>query len=214
MSLRDTIEGARREAEGNAVGRPKKEAASMGVSEEEKRGFSRSSASKARPVREAGASVRVSSKPKATTNAFGDSTETKEEKRDRKRREREEEDLRLRAYDIILRGLPGYRKAERTFWITLGVGMVFAVISLACNFIFNNTTDVSTPGGLLLVGSLVIGYACIIGGFIYNLVKCRPYRKEAEKRVRGLTDKRLADLFEKDRKAEEERLAQKAAKRK
>ena len=57
MSLRDTIEGARREAEGNAAGRPKKEVAT--VVGEEKKGFSKSSASKARPAREAAASVRT-----------------------------------------------------------------------------------------------------------------------------------------------------------
>ena len=34
MSLKDTIEGARREAEGNVIGRPKKEAAA--VTDEEK----------------------------------------------------------------------------------------------------------------------------------------------------------------------------------
>ena len=47
MSLRDTIEGALQEAEGNAVGRPKKEAEA--VSSEEKKGFVRSSVTKARP---------------------------------------------------------------------------------------------------------------------------------------------------------------------
>ena len=59
MSLRDTIDGARREAEGNVIGRPKKEVENLGAGEEEKKGFSRSSAAKAKPSREAAASVRT-----------------------------------------------------------------------------------------------------------------------------------------------------------
>ena len=81
MSLRDTIEGARREAEGNSVGRPKKEAESVvAAGDEERKGFSRSSAAKAKPSREAAASVRVATKPKQG-GAPGGPAETKEQKR-------------------------------------------------------------------------------------------------------------------------------------
>lgn len=193
MSLKDTIEGARREAEGNAVGRPKKEAEAMASGSEERKGFSRSSAAKARPVREAGASVRVESKPKGSGAGRA---ETKEEKKERKRREREEEDIRNRAYDLVLRELPGYKKTEKVFWVFLGVGMALAVISLLCAYAFGQNADLSTWQGVLSVASLVLAYAAIIGSFIYDMVKRRPFRKAAEARVRGLSDKKLLELFQ------------------
>ena len=196
MSLRDTIEGARREAEGNAVGRPSKEAESVAAPEEEKKGFSRSSAAKARPAREAAASVRVSSKPKAASI-----NETKEEKRDRKRREREEQDMRTRAYDALLRSDPDYRRTEKVFWIAVGVGFVLAVASLVLAYAFGDQTDVSTPMGVASVVTLVAAYVLIIGSFIYDFAKRRPIRKRVEAQLRGISDKKLLEIFEKERDA-------------
>ena len=210
MSLRDTIDGARREAEGNAAGRPKKEAETVS-GEEGAKGFSRRSAAKAKPSREAAASVRTSSKPKQT-GLFGGSSETKEEKRERKQRERTESDLRNRAYDLVLRSMDGYRKSEKTFWIVVGAGMACAVVSLACAYAFGQVTDLTTWQGLLSVSTLVAAYALIIGAFIYDLRKRRPYRKQAEARVQGLSEKKLVELFEQERARELERDAKKPKK--
>lgn len=198
MSLRDTIDGARREAEGNVVGRPKKEAENLGVGEEEKRGFSRSSAAKAKPSREAAASVRTASKPKQSSS-LGGAAETKEEKRERKRREREEQDFRNRAYDILLRSNDDYKRTERVFWIILGAGLALAVISLVCVYLFGQSPDMSSWQGILSVGSLVAAYGFMIASFIYDWAKRRPYRKQTESRVRGLSDKKLLDLLEQER---------------
>ena len=198
MSLRDTIDGARREAEGNVVRRPKKEVENLTSADDEKKGFSKSSAAKARPAREAAASVRVASKPKKAS-AFGGPAETKEEKRERKRREREEQDFRNRAYDIMLRSNPGYKRTERVFWIILGGGMALAVISLVCVYLFGQ--DVNNMAGwqsVLSVGSLVAAYALMIASFIYDWTKRRPYRKQTEGRIRGLSDKRLLELLEQE----------------
>ena len=212
MSLRDTIDGARREAEGNAVGRPKKEAENIGSGDEEKKGFSRSSAAKARPVREAASSVRLESKPKQQTSVFGGSTETKEEKRERKRREREEQDFRNRAYDLLLRSNPAYKRTERVFWIILGAGLVLAVIALACVYLFGqDVNNMAGWQGILSVGSLVAAYACMIASFIYDWSKRRPYRKQTEARIRGLSDKKLLDLLEQ---ARAEDVAKKGVKKK
>ena len=206
MSLRDTIEGARREAEGNAVGRPSKEAEATVAPEEEKRGFSRSSAAKARPAREAASSVRVASKPKAASI-----TETKEEKRERRRLEREEQDMRNRAYDLILRANPEYRQTERVFWIVIGVGFVLAIISLVAAYAFGDQPDTTTWQGVVSVGSLVLAYIFIIGGFIYDLVKRRPIRKRVDAQLRNLSDKKLLEIFERDREAQLKRKAEKEA---
>lgn len=198
MSLRDTIDGARREAEGNVVGRPKKEAENLGAGEEEKKGFSRSSAAKAKPSREAAASVRTASKPKQSSS-LGGTAETKEEKRERKRREREEQDFRNRAYDILLRSNDDYKRTERVFWIILGAGLALAVISLVCVYLFGQSPDMSSWQGILSVGSLVAAYGFMIASFIYDWAKRRPYRKQTESRVRGLSDKKLLDLLEQER---------------
>ena len=198
MSLRDTIDGARREAEGNVIGRPKKEVENLGAGEEEKKGFSRSSAAKAKPSREAAASVRTASKPKQSSS-LGGAAETKEEKRERKRREREEQDFRNRAYDILLRSNDDYKRTERVFWIILGAGLALAVISLVCVYLFGQSPDMSSWQGILSVGSLVAAYGFMIASFIYDWAKRRPYRKQTESRVRGLSDKKLLDLLEQER---------------
>ena len=211
MSLKDTIEGALQEAEGNTVSRPKKEAESV-AADDDKKGFSRSSAAKARPAREAASSVRVSS-GSSSKGGLG-TPETKEEKRDRRRREREEENLRNRAYDLVLRSMPDYRRTDRVFWILVGVGMVFAVISLVAMYRFGEVTDVTSPVGMFSTGALLLAYVCIIGAIIFDFVKRRPFRKQAQARVGGLTEKKLIELFEQDRAARVARQAAKEARRK
>ena len=211
MSLKDTIEGALQEAEGNTVSRPKKEAESV-AADDDKKGFSRSSAAKARPAREAASSVRVSS-GSSSKGGLG-TPETKEEKRDRRRREREEENLRNRAYDLVLRSMPDYRRTDRVFWVLVGVGMVFAVISLVAMYRFGGVTDVTSPVGMFSTGALLLAYVCIIGAIIFDFVKRRPFRKQAQARVGGLTEKKLIELFEQDRAAQVARQAAKEARRK
>ena len=211
MSLKDTIEGALQEAEGNTVSRPKKEAEAV-AADDDKKGFSRSSAAKARPAREAASSVRVSS-GSSSKGGLG-TPETKEEKRDRRRREREEENLRNRAYDLVLRSMPDYRRTDRVFWVLVGVGMVFAVTSLVAMYRFGEVTDVTSPVGMFSTGALLLAYVCIIGAIIFDFVKRRPFRKQAQARVGGLTEKKLIELFEQDRAAQVARQAAKEARRK
>ena len=194
MSLRDTIEGARREAEGNAAGRPKKEVAT--VVGDEKKGFSKSSASKARPAREAAASVRtVSSSYKAGAQS---APETKQEKRERRERERSENTLRTRAYDLVLRDNAEYRSCEKTFWIIVGTGTFFAVSSLVETYVFGQNVDLTSWQGVLCVVTLVLAYVFIISALVYDFAKRRPHRKAARARVNGMSDKRLLELFEQE----------------
>ena len=210
MSLKDTIEGALQEAEGNVVGRPKKEAEAIS-GDEEKKGFVRSSVTKARPAREAAASVRSSSSPQPQ-GLFGGS-ESKEEKRDRKRREREEADLRSRAYDLVLRSMPEYRRTDKIFWVVVGVGMVFAIASLVGMYAFGEITDIATTQGIIATATLVLSYAFIIGAIIFDFVKRRPFRKQAQAQVNALTEKKLVELFEQDRAEQIQRKAARGARR-
>ena len=211
MSLRDTIEGALQEAEGNTVGRPKKEAEAI-TGDDDKKGFSRSSTAKARPAREAASSVKTSS-GSSSRGAFG-ATETKEEKRDRRRREREEDNLRNRAYDLVLRSMPDYRRTDRVFWVLVGVGMVFAIVSLVAMYRFGEVDDVTSPVGIASTVSLLLAYGCIIGAIIFDFVKRRPFRKQAQARVGTLSEKKLVELFEQERAAQLARQAAKDARRK
>ena len=183
MSLRDTIEGARREAEGNAAGRPKKEVAS--VVGDEKQGFSKSSASKARPARD-----------KPGTQA---APETKQEKRERRERERSENTLRTRAYDLVLRDNAEYRSCEKTFWIIVGTGTFFAVASLVETYVFGQNVDLASWQGVLCVVTLVLAYIFIVSALVYDFAKRRPHRKAARARVNSMSDKRLLELFEQER---------------
>lgn len=213
MSLRDTIQGALQEAEGNAVGRPKKEAKEV-VTDGEKKGFSRSSAAKAKPAREAGASVRTGSGSGSRPSSFIGGGETKEEKRERRRLEREETDLRTRAYDLVLKSMPDYRRTDRTFWIVVGVGMVFAVASVVEMYAFGQVEDVLSTQGLIATGTLAVAYVCIIGAIIYDFAKRRPLRKRAQAQVNSLSEKKLVELFEQERAAQLARQIAKDARKK
>ena len=213
MSLRDTIEGALQEAEGNTVGRPKKEAEAI-TGDDDKKGFSRSSAAKARPAREAGASVRTGSNSGSRSSSFVGDGETKEEKRERRRLEREETNLRTRAYDLVLKSMPDYRRTDRTFWIVVGVGMVFAVASVVEMYAFGQVEDVLSTQGMIATGTLAVAYVCIIGAIIYDFAKRRPLRKRAQAQVNSLSEKKLVELFEQERAAQLARQIAKDARKK
>lgn len=227
MSLRDTIEGAREEA--NPVGvstaeeRAAKKAEKKRKKEEgdtvlvdtagESKGFSRKSAASAKPAREAASSVRVVSKTTVQN-------ETKEEKKERKRREREEDDLRERALDVVLKSSDKYNRTTQTWWFLLGFGLVCAVFSLLFAYWFDSDDDTTTYQTVFSTVLLIGAFGCIIGAFIYDLVKRRPLRNNASARLYSMSDKKVEELLEiekarvaaEDRAAEEEKEAKKAEK--
>lgn len=216
MSLRSTIDAAREEAKEVAADRSvskQKPEEKSAKAEYDPMSLGKRTAATAKPVSEAGSSVRTSSgKSKANL-----ATMSKEQKRAEKQRRREEEDLRTRAYDIALRSNPEYKKTDRMWWILLGIGFAMTVLSLVMAYAFPaEANSTSSTQGVLAVASLVLAYVFIIGAFVYDLVKRRPFRKAAERRVQGMTDKKLAELFEAERKrriAEEDaHAAKKAAK--
>ena len=155
--------------------------------------------------------MRMASKPKSADPWV---SETKDEKRERKRREREAQDARNRAYDLVLHSMPEYRRSERNFWIVIGVGMALAVVSLALTYFYGQQPDLGTWQGIATVVTLGGAYILIIGSFIYDLVRRRPYRKKAEVMVHSMSDKRMLELFEQDRAAQLEKRRQKEERRK
>ena len=219
MSLRSTIDAAREEAKEVAADR----SVSKEKPEEKKAGdkpaydpmnLGKRTAANAKPVSEAGASVRTGSgKSKANI-----ATMSKEQKKAEKQRRREEEDIRTRAYDIALRSNPDYKRTERVWWVLLGIGFAMTILSLVMAYAFPaKASSTDSMQGILAIASLVLAYVFIIGGFVYDLVKRRPYRKAAERKIQGMTDKKLAELFEADRQrriADEEARAAKKGKSK
>lgn len=204
MSLRDTIEGARDEAEANIGQLTKKSKDAKAAKDDDKEvaaydpfAAGKSSAANARPKAEAGASVRTEGSVKKSTIPL-----TKEEKKEARRKERELEDARNRAYDILTHSDPEYKKTDRVWWVLIGVGFACTILSLIMAYVFNNnggsTFDTSTTAGLVSVVALVLAYVFIIGAFVFDLVKRRPIRRAAEKRLQGMTDSRVADFLAKE----------------
>ena len=241
MSLRDTIDGARKEAQeagglsGNVKSAaPKAEkpdrgakAEKSGKDEAEKRDpmttrSYHSSAAGAKPSREAASTVRAASSSGSTPGmggglfGGGGSPEQKEARKEEKRRQREEEDFRQRGYDLILRSNEEYRRTDRTWWILIGVGFGMTIVSLILVWAFPaNSTNYQTIVGIASVASLVLAYGLIIGAFVYDWRVRRPVRKAAERKVASYSDKKLAELFEEQRRrenaADAARLAEKEA---
>ncbi len=212
MSLRDTIEGARSEAKENAsnLSLKKKDAAEKGEKDGEAKVPAydpfqpgKSSAATGRPKSEAGSSVRLEGKYKGAT-PLERSSMTKEEKKAERARERAREDMRTRAYDLILKANPEYKRTEKVWWVLLGIGFGCTVVSLLVAY-FLGGQDLGTTSGVISVVALVLAYVFIIGGFIYDLVKRRPCRKAAEKRLASMNDKHVAEFIEQAERAAAEK---------
>ena len=228
MSLRDTIDGARKEAQeaGGLSGNVKTAASAKAPKDErgtkadksskddaEKRDpmttrSYHSSAAGTKPSREAASTVRTASSgstPVMGGGLFGGggTPAQKEARKEEKRKQREEEDFRQRGYDLILRTNEEYRRTDRTWWILIGVGFGMTIVSLILVWAFPaDSTNYQTIVGIASVASLVLAYGLIIGAFVYDWRVRRPVRKAAERKVAGYSDKKLAELFEEQRRRE------------
>ncbi len=232
MSLRDTIDGARKEAQeaGGLSGNVKPAADAAKAEKSERRAKAeksgkdeaekrdpmttrsyRSSAAGAKPSREAASTVRAASSSSSADMGGmggglfggGSSPVQKEARKEEKRKQREEEDFRQRGYDLILRTNEEYRRTDRTWWILIGVGFGMTIVSLILVWAFPaDSTDYQTVVGIASVASLVLAYGLIIGAFVYDWRVRRPVRKATERKVAGYSDKKLAELFEAERRRE------------
>ena len=214
MSLKDTIRGARDEAaaSGNPFERSKATAEDEAPQEvaRTKRGTARRSAASAKPSREAAAGVRVVSSSGKTTK--GTAQMTKEERKQERKKEREKEDQRYSLTQAYLEEDEEYKKARKRWWAFLIGGVAFMAIALILyGRVTSTQTSPESPMGIAAVISMVLAYAVVIGGLVYDFTKIRPLRKEAEKRAQSMSDKRLkARLVEKAEKEEAEKAARKA----
>ena len=233
MSLRDTIAGARSEASQSSSKGDTTTAAKKGAS----RGSAanaKPTREKAASVRTAGSSGK-----KTAASAFGakKTKEQKEAEKAARRKEREEEDYRNQAFQLLLEQNPEYKRTDRIWWICatvasmpgllfilaisliagkgilgilLGIGFVSTLISLIVTFVFPvENGDYSSTRGIVSIAALVIAYLFILASFIFDWVKRRPVRKELEAKMQGMSNKKIAQLFAKEREAEAERAAAK-----
>ena len=159
-----------------------------------KPGYMRKSAASAKPARSAAGSVRVV--PAST-------------KEKRKQAERLQEDRLYAASNALMRQDEDYNRRRKFFWVLLALGMVAIVIV----WLMLGTTRGQEMQTIQVVG-IVIAYACILGAFIYDLVRIRPIRNACRSKAEGLTDKRLNNLIEKDAAERDAKKAKRESKKK
>lgn len=179
-----------------------------------KPGYMRKSAASAKPARSAASSVRVvpaSSKEKRKQAERGESLAglSKEEKRARKQAERLQEDRLYAASNALMRKDEDYSRRRKFFWVLLAAGLSAIVIV----WLMIGTTRGQEMQTTQIVG-IVIAYACILGAFIYDLVRIRPIRNACRSKAEGLTEKRLNNLIEKDAAERDAKKAKRESKKK
>ena len=212
MSLLDTIKGAREEAQeaGGLIPAGKKDAAGKKTDAAESdtqsqnsSGFSRRSAARAKPRREAAGSVRMESTSKP------ESQMTKEEKKAAREKRRTEEDLIFDAKRAVLNQMPEYQRSQKIWWGLLIAGIVCTLLAWGVLQQIN-ANNISQGYGTATAVIMVLAYVLVIGAFIFDLWKVRPMRKAADEQVAGMSKRRMQNLVEE----EEARKAAKKAKKK
>ena len=127
---------------------------------------------------------------------------SKEEKKAAREAKRTEEDLLYEAKKAYLNKSDAYRFTQRVWWGLLGGGMVCSIISFLImrNMQSNGGNESMATASVVL---MVLAYVLIIGAFIYDLIKVRPLRNEANEKLAGMSKKRLNQLIaeEEERKA-------------
>lgn len=203
MSLLDTIKAAREEAEeaGTLLTQSKKsDTSTKGETTEgepAQTGFSKRSAARAKPTREAAGSVR-------TTSSKDTSSMSKEERKAARDARRSEQDVAYDATQIVLDQQPGYKKARRISWGTMIAGMVCAIGSFLVVQYMQRSGNGSGPLAALSIALMVLAYVTIIASFIYDYVKVRPMRKKAEEATAGMSQKRMKRMIAEDKRRKDE----------
>ena len=202
MSLRETLDAAKREAqEGGSLifGKDAKDA------EAEEATATRSnkrSAANAKPTRERAANVRVVSSEDAKNGATGkkESEMSKEERKAARQKQRAKEDLAASVRNILLDADPAYKRTQHVWWVMLGVGFAMTLATFGINYALNNmeSPDPSSPLVSIAMIAIVVAYVCVFGAFSYDWRKGRPIRKEVDARVDGMTRKKMEQIVRED----------------
>ncbi len=203
MSLMDTIKGAREEAGANVpFERSSKDAKSADDQSAAKsdggksgQGFVRKSAGRARPSRKAAQGVRMetaSGKPKSKKDL------TKEELKAEKKHSREVDDLRYNVTQKLLEEKSEYKTARKMWWRFLIGGLVFMVLAII-QYSVVTAQGASAPVWMAISAMvcMVIAYIVLIIGIIYDWRTIHPMRKDMEKYVQSMSERRLITAIHK-----------------
>ena len=178
-------------------------------------GMTRKSAASAKPARAAAASVRVvpaSSKAKRKQLERGEDLSglTKEEKKARKAELRRQEDRIYAASNVLMREDPEYPKRRKVFWGIMVLGIVFIAIGWGLLVAFGDAAG-GTYQTLEII-AIALAYVCIIGGFVYDMVRIRPIRNQARATAEGMSDNKIEDVLDRAARKDAEKRSARDAK--
>lgn len=197
MSLLDTIKKAKEEAIQAGTlpssSAKQKQAPKDDKRVNERRGALERSLTRAKPTREKAKGVQTAShgpKPSLLKLSAG---------REARKQERIKRDQHYAATRVLLDQNPEYRRYQTVLWIMLGAGLISIVLSWVINYLQPHAmSDLSSPEGMLEVALLVLAYAFVIAGFVYDLIKAKPIRRAAEARATALSPKKIRELLMND----------------
>ena len=160
-------------------------------SQNKPKGKSRKSASSAKLVHEAGASVHASASSSKDQRTRRKQAESKE------REERQKERQREAALGAGAQALPEYKRWRKVWWITIvvaivGVGLSWLFTAGVSNGIL--PASFSACSNIVSIIGLVIGYGGIIYAFYIDFRKIRPIRKQQEARAHNLSKRQKREL--------------------
>lgn len=176
----------------------------MPKTEEEKAaastGMARKSAASAKPARAAASSVRVVTVKKDKDGFTQTSGMTKEEKKAFKKAQRKEDDEVAGLVDLVTKSNAAYKRALHIWWIIMGCGFAFTIVSFVISYVQNSmgqdSFSFSSPLGILSITTLVLAYAFIVGALIWQFNKLRPIRNKTEEKIRAMSPKHRVALAE------------------
>lgn len=202
MSLMDTIKGARDEVGAGHESVSKK--ASAGDAKDGGaapsaggQGFTRKSASKARPSRQQAAGVRM-----VNSNGKNKKNLTKEEAKEERKHDRKVSDLRYNVTQKVLQDRAEYQAAHK-LWMRLIIAGVVLMVAAVLLYIVVTNMGQDAPEALGIAGLVVMvcAYAVVIVALVYDWRKIRPMRRDVEKYVDSMSEKRLVTAINKEAKA-------------
>lgn len=182
-------------------------------------GMTRKSASKAKPARAAAQTVRVappSKKTAAPAKSAVPADLSKEERKARRRARRQEEDQVARVTELLMKRDPTYLRLRRVWWVLLAAGVVCILVSFGITSVLGSDStslDFSTSRGIISGVMLIVSYALIIAGLVWEFVKIRPLRNEVTAKVSNMSAKRRRAVIEEAYQEDEQRRAERKARK-
>lgn len=193
MSLKDTIQGAREEAAGNRVFDRDKTSTDEGADgasvEKTRKKQRRASAATSKPSRQKAAGVRMVTSDGRTKSRANMS---KEERKAEKKRDREKEDQRYTLTQAVLKDNAEYQRLHKIWFRFLIAGVALMVIALALyGMVSQRGAEAPMALSVASIVVMVVAYAVVIVGMVFDWRKVKPLRDEADRRTASMSEKRV-----------------------